>query len=107
MSWLLLMIAILLDVIANIALKFSDGFRRKQYGIVALSCIIAAFACLAQALQDIELSIAYAFWGAIGLCLTAFSDYCLFGQKLTLLGWFGMLLMVLGVGLLHYTNAIG
>ena len=81
MSWLFLVIAILLDVVANIALKFSDGFRRKQQGILALLCIMAAFACLAQALQIIELSVAYAFWGAIGLCLTVCSDYFIFGQS--------------------------
>lgn len=104
MSWLFLLIAILLDVVANIVLKLSDGFRRKQHGIFSLLCIMGAFACLAQALQIIELSVAYAFWGAIGLCLTVLCDYFLFGQKLTSLGWFGMLFMVLGVGLLHYTN---
>ena len=104
MSWVFLVIATVLDVVANIALKFSDGFRRKQYGIFALLCIMAAFACLAQALQIIELSVAYAFWGAIGLCITVFCDYFLFEQKLTTLGWFGMIFMVLGVGLLHYTN---
>lgn len=104
MSWLFLGIAIVLDVVANIALKFSDGFRRKKHGIFALVCIMAAFACLAQALQIIELSIAYAFWGAIGLCLTVFSDYLLFGQKLTAVGWLGLIVMILGVSLLHMTN---
>ncbi|WP_371367454.1 Spermidine export protein MdtI [Sporomusa rhizae] len=104
MSWIFLLMAILLDVVANIVLKLSDGFRRKPHGIFSLLCIMAAFACLAQALQIIELSVAYAFWGAIGLCLTVLCDYFLFGQKLTSLGWFGMLFMVLGVGLLHYTN---
>lgn len=104
MSWIFLWIAILLDVVANIALKFSNGFRQKQQGFFAILCILAAFACLAQALQNIELSIAYAFWGVIGLCLTVLSDYCLFGQKLTILGWFGILFMVLGVSFLHYTS---
>jgi len=103
MEWLFLVGAIFFDVVANICLKFSEGFRQKKIGVFALGCVMAAFACMAQALQDIELSVAYAFWGAMGLCLTAISDYFLFGQRLTIVGWFGMVCMVFGVGLLHCT----
>lgn len=101
MEWIFLIGAALLDVVANVALKISDGFHRKKFGICALGCVMAAFTCLANAIQEIELSVAYAVWGALGLCLTTIVDYFRFGQRLTLVGWIGMVCMVLGVGLLH------
>jgi Membrane transporters of cations and cationic drugs len=104
MGWIFLLAATCLDVIANVAVKISHGFYRKKFGILALGCAMTAFACLAQALQDIELSVAYAFWGAAGLCLTTITDCCLFGQRLSVMGWLGMIIIVLGVGLLHYTT---
>ncbi|WP_346355675.1 multidrug/spermidine efflux SMR transporter subunit MdtI [Azotosporobacter soli] len=96
--------AVSLDVLANIVLKYSDGFRRKGLGFLALACIMAAFACLAQAVQTIELSVAYALWGAAGLCLTAATDFILFGQRLNLVGWLGLGLMIWGIVILHRLN---
>ncbi len=65
---------------------------------------MAAFACLAQAVQTIELSVAYALWGAAGLCLTAATDFVLFGQRLNRFGWLGLGLMVWGIALLQRVN---
>lgn len=93
--------AVSFDVVANIALKYSIGFRYKKWGGLALLCIMAAFACLAQAVQTVELSIAYALWGALGLCVTAGVDYFLFGQRLNKTGWLGILLIVVGIVMLH------
>lgn len=104
MGFMFLVVAVVLDVIANVALKFSEGFRRKGFGILALLFIMLAFACLAQALQDIDLSVAYALWGSAGLCLTALSDRFLFGQQLTIIGWLGLICTMWGVTLLHSAN---
>lgn len=55
--------AIVLEIIANVFLKFSDGFRRKLYGILSLVAVLAAFSALSQAVKGIDLSVAYALWG--------------------------------------------
>ena len=101
MEMLFLASAVSLDVAANIVLKYSEGFRRKGLGVIALLCIMAAFACLAQAVRTLELSVAYALWGAAGLCLTALLDGIFFGQRLNKLGWLGVSLIILGISLLH------
>lgn len=106
MSWVFLILAVVLDVIANIAVRYSDGFSRKAVGILSLVCVIAAFACLAQALQGMELSVAYAFWGVLGLSLTALADFLLFGQRLTPVGWLGLACMIGGVSILHQTTLV-
>lgn len=61
-AWLA--IAIVLEIIANVFLKFSDGFRRKVYGILSLAAVLGAFSALSQAVKGIDLSVAYALWVA-------------------------------------------
>ncbi|MGS3492206.1 multidrug/spermidine efflux SMR transporter subunit MdtI [Klebsiella pneumoniae] len=48
-AWLA--IAIVLEIIANVFLKFSDGFRRKIYGILSLAAVLGAFSALSQAVK--------------------------------------------------------
>lgn len=96
-----LLLAVALDVIANLFLKYSQGFQRKAYGLTAIFLVISAFASMAQAIKIIDLSIAYAVWGGIGLLATTLLDCLMFGQKLTLLGWGGLGLITVGVVLLH------
>ncbi|MDP1086683.1 multidrug/spermidine efflux SMR transporter subunit MdtI, partial [Klebsiella pneumoniae] len=59
-------IAIVLEIIANVLFKFSDGFRRKIYGIMSLAAVLGAFCALSQTVKGIDLSVAYALWG--GFC---------------------------------------
>ena len=67
-AWLA--IAIVLEIIANVFLKFSDGFRRKVYGILSLAAVLGAFSALSQAVKGIDLSVAYALWGGFGIAAT-------------------------------------
>ncbi len=40
----------MLEIAANVLLKFSDGFRRKCYGIfLSLAVVLAAFSALSRA----------------------------------------------------------
>ena len=43
--------AIVLEIVANVFLKFSDGFRRKIYGVLSLAAVLAAFSALSQAVK--------------------------------------------------------
>ncbi|HAI48684.1 MAG TPA: multidrug/spermidine transporter subunit MdtI, partial [Enterobacteriaceae bacterium] len=65
-----LMMAIVLEILANIFLKVSDGFRRPLYGVFSLLAVLAAFSALGQAVKGIELSVAYALWGGFGIAAT-------------------------------------
>ncbi|MBE3479596.1 multidrug/spermidine efflux SMR transporter subunit MdtI, partial [Enterobacter cloacae complex sp. P14RS] len=55
--------AIVLEILANVLLKFSDGFRRKVYGLMSIAAVLGAFSALSQAVKGIDLSVAYALWG--------------------------------------------
>ncbi|MDA8482790.1 multidrug/spermidine efflux SMR transporter subunit MdtI [Pseudomonas resinovorans] len=92
--------AIALEVLANILLKYSDGFRRRLLGVTSLLCILAAFTALAQAVRGIDLSLAYAIWGGFGILATVAIGWTLFGQRLAGRGWLGLGLLLVGMGLL-------
>ncbi|CAI8801972.1 multidrug/spermidine efflux SMR transporter subunit MdtI [Pseudomonas soli] len=97
-AWLGL--AIVLEVLANLLLKYSDGFRRKGLGLASILCVLAAFTALAQAVKDIDLSLAYAIWGGFGILATVAMGWAMFGQRLAGRGWLGLALLLVGMGLL-------
>lgn len=95
-----IILAVIADVIANVCLKKSNGFASKKYGFASLALIGVAFLLMAQALVTLDLSIAYAVWGALGILATTFVDKLFFGLKIKPLGAFGILTMIGGIVML-------
>ena len=94
-AWLAL--AIVLEIAANVLLKFSDGFRRKVYGLLSIAAVLGAFSALSQAVKGIDLSVAYALWGGFGIAATLAAGWILFGQRLNRKVWIGLLLLLAGM----------
>lgn len=94
-AWLAL--AIVLEIAANVFLKFSDGFRRKVYGLMSIAAVLGAFSALSQAVKGIDLSVAYALWGGFGIAATLAAGWILFGQRLNRKGWIGQVLLLAGM----------
>lgn len=94
-AWLAL--AIVLEIVANVFLKFSDGFKRKSYGLMSIAAVLGAFSALSQAVKWIDLSVAYALWGGFGIAATLAAGWILFGQRLNAKGWIGLILLIAGM----------
>lgn len=94
-AWLAL--AVLLEIAANILLKYSNGFKKILPGMLSLACVLLAFSALSQAVKGIDLSVAYALWGGFGIVATVAAGWILFGQQLNLKGWVGLVLLLLGM----------
>ncbi|MCC3264385.1 multidrug/spermidine efflux SMR transporter subunit MdtI, partial [Paenibacillus polymyxa] len=77
------------EIIANIFLQMSDGFRKIWLGLLSLLSVLGAFSALAQAGKGIDLSIAYALWGGVGIAATIAAGWIMFGQRLNAKGWIG------------------
>ncbi len=90
-------ISALLDVAANLAIVQSKGFTKIYWGLFAIALVWAAFALLAQAIQGMELAVAYSLWGAIGIFGTAILGRIIFKQKLKPIAWAGMVIVVLAI----------
>jgi len=100
LAWLAL--AVVLEILANIFLKYSHGFRRPLYGLSSLIAVLAAFTALAQAVKSIDLSVAYALWGGFGIVATAAAGWILFGQRLNARGWTGIGVLLVGMVLIKF-----
>lgn len=99
-GFLFLGVSIFLDVIANIFLKKSNGFKNKAWGMGSVALIIMAFIMLSQAVKTIDLSVAYALWGAMGLLLTTGVDVAFYGVRLKGGAVLGIVCMVSGIVLI-------
>jgi len=95
LAWLALAVA--LEVAGTALLKLSDGLKRRLLGLLGLVLVIGAFGALAQAIRGMDLSVAYAVWGGVGLVLTAVVGALAFGQAIRPAGWLGIALVIAGV----------
>ncbi len=90
-----------LDIVANLMLTKSQGFKLLRYGITAVVLVLLAFSCLAFAVRGMDLAVAYALWGAFGILGTSLGGWFLFGQKMHRTAWLGIAMLVGGIVLLH------
>ncbi|MCO5286450.1 MAG: multidrug efflux SMR transporter [Chitinophagaceae bacterium] len=97
MKWIFLMIAIISEVIATSALKYSEGFSKLVPSIIVILGYGIAFYFLSLTLKSMSVGIAYALWSGIGTVLIALTAYFIFKQKLDLPSIIGLSLIVLGV----------
>lgn len=84
------MLAGLADVGANLAATASQGFAKRGWGLLSILLVLIAFGLLSQAIQGMDLAIAYAVLGTTGILGTALCERVFFGQRLKPIGWLGL-----------------
>lgn len=97
MKWIFLIIAIIAEVIATTALKYSEGFTKLIPSLIVATGYIVAFYFLSLTLKDISVGVAYAIWSGVGTVLIALVAFFVFNQKLDWPAIIGLLLIVCGV----------
>lgn len=97
MAWLYLSIAIIAEVIATTALKFTEGFTRVIPSMVVLTGYGIAFFLLSKIVQLLPLAITYAIWSGAGIALVGIVGWIWLGQKLDLAAMLGIALIITGV----------
>ena len=100
-SVLLVLASALLDIIANVLLAKSEGFRKKKIGFLALALVAVAFWILSIAVKDLDLSTAYALWGCFGILGTSLSGWVLLGQRMRPTAFLGIAVLMCGIVLLR------
>ncbi|HEB9306642.1 TPA: EamA family transporter [Campylobacter coli] len=98
----IIILSAFLDIVANLLLKKSDGFRYKSWGIAAIISAILAFFLLSFSLKYVPLSIAYSTWGAIGIIGTCLGGWILYREKLNKIGILGIVIVIIAVFLLNH-----
>ncbi|HAI31830.1 MAG TPA: hypothetical protein DCM48_20250, partial [Thalassospira sp.] len=66
LAWVYLFIAISLEVIGTISLKFSDGFTDWRFTVLSLGVYGLSFWFLSMTLRIIPVGTAYAVWAGLG-----------------------------------------
>ena len=96
MSWLFLIMAILFETIGTTALKLSQGFTVVIPSVLTVVFYILCFGLLAQALKHIDVSIAYAIWGAFGILLISIIGMVFFKEPVSITKIISILLIIVG-----------
>ena len=96
-TYLPLLAAIVLEVIATSALQASQQFTRPWPTLLMALGYLGAFFFLSLALRGIPVGIAYAIWSGLGIVLISAVGWVVFGQKLDLPAVIGLGLILAGV----------
>ena len=94
---LLLSLAIVTEVAATVALRFTDGFTRVVPSTVVVLGYGISFWLLALVLRQLSLGTTYAVWSAAGTALIAAVGVFAFGEPATALKVASLGLIILGV----------
>lgn len=98
MSWLFLLGAIATEITATLALRASDGLRRKRWIPLVLGGYAACFVLLSFSMRHgMPVGVAYGIWAAIGVAATAVLARLLFRDPLTRRMGAGIALIAAGV----------
>ncbi len=99
-TYLLLTLAILAEVIATLLLKFSDGWEKWWFGMGAVFFYSIAGMLLAFVLKSMSVGLAYAIWSGVGIALVCIASVFLWQQKFDVYALSGVLLIVAGTALI-------
>lgn len=97
MSWVLLIIAGVLEIFWAIEMKYSNGFTVIMPTILTIIGYIASAVFLSLAIRKLPLGTAYAAWTGIGIIGTSVLGVFLFKERLTLPQVICILLIVAGI----------
>ncbi|MDV6286770.1 DMT family transporter [Rhodococcus jostii] len=100
--WWLLSGAIVVEVAATLALRSSEGGRKKLLLIPVVLGYLIAFALLSATLSaGLAVGVAYGVWAACGVALTAVAGRMLFKEPLTWTMAAGIAVIIGGVLLIE------
>ena len=98
MMWWALAGAIGVEVLATLALRASDGFRRKAWLLPIITGYVVSFVLLWLTLKlGMPVGVAYGVWTACGVALVAVVARVLFRDPLTWRMGLGIALIMAGV----------
>ncbi len=100
-AWMLLSVAIALEVAGTTCMKLSHGFTQFAPSIAMFAFYGLAFACNTFVTKTLDLSITYAVWSGVGTIATACIGIFYFKEAATALKLVSISFIVIGVFGLH------
>ena len=97
MSWIILFIAGLLEVVWAIGLKYTHGFTRLTPSVITVTAMIVSIVLLSWAMRSMPVGTAYAVWTGIGAVGAAITGILLLGESASLARIASLALIVAGI----------
>lgn len=97
MSWLILFIAGLFEIVWAIGLKYTDGFTRLAPSVITLLAAAISFGLLGLAMKTLPVGTAYSIWVGVGAAGTVLMGILLFNEPVNAMRIGSVVLIVLGV----------
>lgn len=104
MGWILLLVAIVLEVAGTTNMKLSEGFSKLGPSIGVVFFYGLSIIALTFAVNRLDVSVAYAVWSGMGTALVAMIGLWLFQESLTTVKVIALGLIIVGVMMLHFTS---
>ncbi len=98
---LIFFFAVLSEVTATTALKFSEGFTKLVPSLVVVVGYGISFYLLSLSLKAIPLGTAYALWSGIGIVLTVIIGMFLWREPMDWARGIGIMLIIIGIAVIN------
>lgn len=99
--WVVLAVAIVLEVCGTLCLKMSNGMARLLPVVGVIVFYVSTFVLMAISMKTLEVGTAYAVWAGLGTALITVAGIVMFGESFAWTKVIGTALIVMGVVLLH------
>ncbi|WP_367292062.1 DMT family transporter [Leuconostoc mesenteroides] len=97
MTWVYLFLAGIFEVVWSITMKLSNGFSHFWWTVITFIGMAISFGLLSLSLKHLPLSLAYPIWTGIGAIGSIVIGVMFFGDKLSVLTWFFVALLIVGI----------
>lgn len=104
MSWILIVVAGLFEVVWAVGLKYTEGFSRPLPTALTVGAMVVSVALLGLGMKQLPAGTAYAVWTGIGTVGTVIAGIVLLGDSTSPLRLTCVGLIVLGIAGLKLTT---
>lgn len=104
MTWLILVVAGLLEIVWATAMKFSAGFTKFTPTSIMLVAMVGSFWLLAIAMRSLSLGTAYMVWTGIGAIGSFVVGLTMMGEPVTALRMAAATLILAGIVLMKLAS---
>ena len=97
MSWIILFVAGLLEVVWAVGLKYTHGFSRLVPSVITVVAMVVSMAMLSWAMKSLPVGTDYAVWTGIGAVGAAITGILLLGESASPMRIASLALIVMGI----------
>lgn len=105
MSWLLLILSGLIEVVWAISMKYAEGFTKFWPSVISVVSIVAAMLCLSTAMKELPVGLSYGVFVGMGAIGATVLGIVLFGEPASPARFFFLALLLASLVGLRMTSA--